>query len=166
MKKYGWIALVLMGVGLSSSAHALPMAGISLIGGVNSNLGHYTTSNTPGLTSRLSYTGGLGTQFGPFEVQALYNNLSSGNNAGSSNWLQIPVLLTSGLGGAKVGLGGFFETGVSGTSGTNYGLSGGVKVGIPASRFSLQGLVNFGLKDMGSSFKQTSALLLLGIHVL
>jgi len=120
----------------------------------------------------MGYSAGLSAEVGPIATKLLYTHLNvdnvlpgaSANSQGNS--LQIPVLFTMGFAGTYVGLGGFYGSSLETGGGSNYGASAGVKVSLPMTGLSVEGLINLGLKDQGAGEKTSVAALLLGFSFL
>lgn len=157
---------------VSSNAFALPFVSVGVVGGPNYNISSYPAVFGTGASGGMGYSAGLSAELGPIAAKALYTHTTAetgtpGATVGTSaNSLQIPVHFTLGLAGTHIGLGGFYENSLEDGGGSNYGASAGVKVSLPFTGLSVEGLVNYGLKDQGSGLKSSTGVLLLGFSIL
>jgi hypothetical protein len=163
--------VVLAVLGLSSNAFALPFVSVGVVAGPNYNLSSYPTVAGTSVSGGMGYSAGLSAELGPIAARALYTHANSKTDvlgvetSASANSIQVPVHFTMGLAGTHVGFGGFYETSLEDNGGSNYGASAGVKVSLPFVGVSVEGLVNYGLKDLSGS-KSSTAALLLGFNIL
>jgi len=156
-------------LGMSSNAFALPFVSLGVVGGPNYNISTYPTVLGTAASGGMGYSAGLSAEAGPIAAKLLYTSLTTDVGtltSSTSKSLQIPVHFTMGLLGSYVGFGGFLENSLEDGGGSNYGLSAGVKVAIPVTGLSVEGLVNYGLKDQGGGVKGSTAALLLGFSFL
>jgi len=164
--------LALAALGFSSNAFALPFVSVGVVGGPNYNISSFPAAFGTGASGGMGYSAGLSAEVGPIAAKALYTHTTAetgtpGATVGSSaNSIQVPVHFTLGLAGTHVGFGGFYETSMEDGGGTNYGPSAGVKVSLPFTGLSVEGLVNYGLKDQGGGLKNSTGVLLLGFSIL
>jgi len=168
MKKLRLAFAALSVASLPLSAHALPLVGVDVLGGANLNISTYNSSGGPSTKGGMSYAAGAGAELGPISARVIYNSLAaeSSGTTTSSKWLQVPIHFVTGIAGSSFGFGGFFESSLESGGGSNYGASAGLKIGVPMTGLSFQGIANYGLKDLGVDHRQSSILFLVGIGLL